>query len=201
MKCPYFLEHCITTVLSSFYQISQINDVKQNKIENKSNSSHDNSSNNSNNNNNNNNNNNISDILRNNKGKSAFSSFIDIKYKNVSSNPHHQSYNKVQTQTQTQTQSNSWSQVPWGSVNVPSAVLTPSSSECGLQSLWLTLRLIRGVPSEVLHAMSDRLGAGVLSILWWVKILAILNHLKWFQITSKWIQNMTFLLVFSIIFN
>jgi hypothetical protein len=49
-----------------------------------------------------------------------------------------------------------------------SLILTPSSSQSGLRSVWLSLRLMRGIPSEVLSNISNRLGAGMLSLLKYV---------------------------------
>ena len=88
----------------------------------------------------------VPNALKIDKEQGAFSSFKELKQQN--------SYNL--NSYKNQTQSNSWAQITWGSVNVPSTVSTPSSIDSGLQSVWLTLRLIRGVPNEVLSTISDR---------------------------------------------
>ena len=118
----------------------------------------------------------ITDNLKIDGEKSAFSSFKDLKHRsschnnsnnnnnNNNNNSNNNNNNNNNNNTKNQTQSTSWAQLPWGTVNVPSTVFTPSSIDSGLQSVWLTLRFIRGVPSEVLYTISDRLGAGVISI-------------------------------------
>lgn len=60
-----------------------------------------------------------------------------------------------------------WAPIPWGmqGVQATPVVVCPSVKHSGLQSVWLSLRLIRGVPIEVLSSLADRLGAGVISIL------------------------------------
>lgn len=60
-----------------------------------------------------------------------------------------------------------WAPIPWGMQGVQASpvVVCPSAMHSGLQSVWLSLRLIRGVPNEVLTSLADRLGAGVIGIL------------------------------------
>jgi hypothetical protein len=61
-------------------------------------------------------------------------------------------------------------------------ILTPSSMHSGLRFIWLSLRLIRGVPSELLYPISDRLGMGVLAI---VRNPSSINTLEqWYMIFS-----------------
>ena len=143
IKCPYLLERCILMVLNSVSHIKKCEKLKNSKNMKNFNLSE------------NNGDRIVPNTLKIDKEQGAFSSYKELKQQNS----YHSNNNKNQTQ------SNSWAQITWGSVNVPSTVSTPSSIDSGLQSVWLTLRFIRGVPNEVLSTMSDRLGAGVISIL------------------------------------
>lgn len=58
-----------------------------------------------------------------------------------------------------------WGSIPWGTGLASPVAMTPSAAHSGLQSVWLSLRLIRGLPSEILNPLSDRIGAGILGIL------------------------------------
>ena len=58
-----------------------------------------------------------------------------------------------------------WGSIPWGTGLTSPVAMTPSAVHSGLQSVWLSLRLIRGLPSEILSPLSDRIGAGILGIL------------------------------------
>ena len=73
-----------------------------------------------------------------------------------------------------------WAPIPWGmqGVQATPVVVCPSAKHSGLQSVWLSLRLIRGVPSEVLSSLADRLGAGVIGILRYL-VFNYLNFVKY----------------------
>ena len=58
-----------------------------------------------------------------------------------------------------------WGSIPWGTGLSSPVAVTPSAVHSGLESVWLSLRLIRGIPSEILNPLSDRIGAGILGIL------------------------------------
>lgn len=66
-----------------------------------------------------------------------------------------------------------WAPISWGMqiVQASPVVVCPSAKHSGLQSIWLSLRLIRGVPSEVLTSLADRLGAGVIGILRYLTLI------------------------------
>lgn len=170
MKCPYFLEECIIKLLNTATIITKterLSSSNANSSSSSSSSKHYNSNSVDNISTSNghfsaiedaNSNGNVSgdfDTFSSDTGSSAFSSYNGLKSKNSSATPSPR--NRISN--------TAWTQIPWTS-NGPVTVLTPSSIDSGLQCIWLTLRYIRGVPVEVIHAVSDRLGAGVISILW-----------------------------------
>ena len=130
VKCPYFLEHCIMTVLKLVSLISQTAETR--KGDTSSNSTQD-------------------AALRTDKESSAFTPYRD---------PSKTSIFPAKSEVQ-----GPWAQIPWGAGQASPLVLTPSAMHSGLQSVWLSLRLIRGVPSSLLNGLADRLGAGVIGIL------------------------------------